>query len=50
MKANKMRKAELIEALQKCARFKREKFGAWEWLGIMPKSTLIEYYEQYIKG
>lgn len=47
MKTNKMKKAELQEALYNCERFKREKFGAWEWLGIMPKATLVEYYEEY---
>lgn len=47
MKANKMKKAELQEALYNCERFKREKYGAWEWLGIMPKATLVEYYEEY---
>jgi hypothetical protein len=42
-----MKKAELQEALYYCERFKREKFGAWEWLGIMPKATLLEYWREY---
>ena len=44
----KMTKTEMIEALQRCPRFKMEKRGAWEMLGIMHKDCVREYYDEYI--